>query len=115
MTVCKLYTVLMNLFYFTHGTYLAVKIDYLFLSAAAVGGVFCTAFLFTLCFVCIHILKCAKIGWKQRRQNPPDGNPKSTQNEKAPAPPQEPVYYIVEKKRTHPKTKYTEPKEIRFK
>ena len=85
------------------------------LSATAVGGVFCIAFLFALCFICVHILKCVEHGFKRARKPPEQPNPPTEQKEKAPAPPQEPIYYIVERKRSRAKPKYGEPKEIRFK
>ena len=93
---------------------LAHKIPISLLSARAVGGAFCLIFLFSFCFICVHILKCAKIGFFQSRKKP-EPPPKKEEKEKAPAPPQEPIYYIVEKKRTRAKPKYGEPKEIRFK
>ena len=86
------------------------------LTVNAVGGAFCTLFLFVLCFVCVHLFKYANIGWKHRKKPAePPPPPEKTEKEKAPAPPQEPIYYIVERKRTRAKPKYSEPKEIRFK
>ena len=84
------------------------------LAASAVGGAFCLLFLFALVFVCVHILKCAKIGWRKGKKKSIDTAQENTAKEKAPAPP-EPIYYIVEKKRTRTKPKYGTPKEIRFK
>ncbi len=85
------------------------------LAASAVGGVFCLLFLFALVFVCVHILTCAKMGWRKGKKKPCDTAQENTAKEKAPAPPPEPIYYIVEKKRTRTKSKYGTPKEIRFK
>ena len=103
----------MDVLFFAHGLLLAPTISTLLLSTRAVGGAFCLIFLFLLCFVCVHILKCAKIGFFQNRKpHPPQ---KTEEKEKAPAPPQEPIYYIVEKKRTRAKAKYGEPKQIHFK
>lgn len=112
MTVQTRYTFPMNTLFFAY--LLIHKIPLFLLSARAVGGAFCLIFLFSFCFVCVHILKCAKIGFFQSRKTP-DAPPKKEEKEKAPAPPQEPIYYIVEKKRTRAKPKYGEPKEIRFK
>ena len=103
----------MNIFFIARALLTPINLHIL-LSARAVGGVFCLLFLFALSFVCVHILKCAKIGFftHRKQQNEP---PKEEKKEKAPAPPQEPVYYIVERKHTRRKPKYGEPKEIRFK
>ena len=90
---------------------------YNLLSAYAVGGIFSLLFLFILCFVCVHILKCAKIGFAQHKKptDPPTPpTPPKEDVKKAPAP-QEPVYYIVERKRTRAKPKYSEPRQIQFK
>lgn len=108
-----MYTVPMNTFLATHN----IPIDATqLLAARVVGGVFCLIFLFVLVFVCVHILKCAKIGWlKHRKKQHDESAEKPPQKEKAPASPPEPIYYIVEKKRVRTKPKYSEPKEIRFK
>lgn len=69
--------------------------------------------LFALCFFLVHTARLARIGWESQKK-PPQGKPE----EEKPAPveekPQEPIYYIVEKKR-RVKTGYSEPKQIRFK
>ena len=107
-----MYTVPMNTFLATHN----IPIDATqLLAARVVGGVFCLIFLFVLVFVCVHILKCAKIGWLKHRKKHDESAEKPPQKEKAPASPPEPIYYIVEKKRVRTKSKYSEPKEIRFK
>lgn len=76
------------------------------LSANAVGGGFCLALLFALAFACVHLFKCIKIGWKHRHET--DGKPQQNkgQKEKTPAPPQEPVYYVVERNCTRAKPPY---------
>ena len=114
MTVQTRYAWSMDIFF--SARVLAHKIPIYLLSARAVGGAFCLIFLFSFCFVCVHILKCAKIGFFQSRKKP-EPPPKKEEKEKAPAPSQEPIYYIVERKRTRsrPKTTYSEPKQIRFK
>ena len=86
------------------------------LTVNAVGGAFCILFLFALCFVCVHLFKYAEIGWKHRKKPAePPPLPEKTEKEKAPAPPQEPIYYIVERKKRRAKSSYSEPKEIHFK
>ena len=99
------------------------------LSSATRGG-FWLIFLFILSFALIHIAKLAEQGWSLKKNasknekspkkdatNPKSASSQSTKNnEKAPAnTPQEPIYYIVERKRKHGKNHYSEPKEIRFK
>ncbi len=116
MTKASLYTLLMNAF-LTAATrgFATHLLSTSLLSAKAIGGGFCVLFLLALCFLCVHILKCAKVGWRHRNPKPSDPEPKPEAKEKAPAPPQEPIYYIVERKRTRAKPKYGEPKEIHFK
>lgn len=83
------------------------------LTAPAVGG-FALVGLLLLCFLLVHILRLAEIGWKHKNERPTTQPPP----EKKPEPPQraEPIYYIVEKKRKpRPKPNYSEPKEIKFK
>ena len=72
--------------------------------------------LFLLCFALVHLARLVKFGWNAQKK--PNTKPaqiepkKETPPEKATV--QEPVYYIVErKKRT--KSNYSEPKQIRFK
>ncbi len=86
-----------------------------FLSATAALGCVWLFLLFLLCFLGVHGIRLAKLR-KSRVGNPPKQPDKSETEtkEKAPAA-QEPIYYIVEKKRTRQKAKYGEPKEIRFK
>lgn len=84
------------------------------LTSSAVGG-FALVGLLILCFVLVHILRLAEIGWKHKNERP---TPPPQQPEKNPElPPRaEPIYYIVEKKRKpRPKAHYSEPKEIKFK
>ncbi len=69
---------------------------------------------FSVCFLGVHIAKYAVLGWQSR--NEPQDSQKAEKEEKtAPTNPPEPVYYIVERKRKREKSKYCEPKEIRFK
>lgn len=60
---------------------------------------------FLFCFILVHVVKLAFIGASSLKK-PPEPQEK-------PAPKPEPVYYIVEKKRT--KKSYSNPKEIEFK
>ena len=72
-------------------------------------------FLFAFCFLCVHLLKLAKLGTDTLRKTPPPA-PEKKEEKKPPAEqPQEPVYYIVEKKTRRPKSSYSEPKQIKFK
>ena len=65
---------------------------------------------FIVCFILVHIIKLAYIGFLSLRKKP---EPPPAPKEK-PQPKPEPVYYIVEKKRAK-KSTYSEPKEIQFK
>lgn len=65
---------------------------------------------FVVCFILVHLIKLAYIGFKSMKKKPPDTPPEKP----ARAPKPEPVYYIVEKKRSK-KSTYSEPKEIKFK
>lgn len=60
---------------------------------------------FLFCFILVHFVKLAFIGMNSLKKTP--------KAEEKPAPKAEPVYYIVEKKRT--KKSYSNPKEIEFK
>ena len=60
---------------------------------------------FLFCFILVHVVKLAFIGASSLKKQP--------KQEEKPAPKPEPVYYIVEKKRT--KKSYSNPKEIEFK
>ena len=80
-------------------------------------GGFCLLVIFCFCFIAIHLVKLAKRGW-QITENPFTHPVQKTiePEKKAPAtPPQEPIYYIVERKQTRKKSRYTTPKEFRFK
>ena len=61
---------------------------------------------FLFCFILVHLIKLAYIGIKSLKKP-------AVAEEKQPAPKPEPVYYIVEKKRS--KKTYSDPKEIKFK
>ena len=71
--------------------------------------------LFVFCFLGVHILKLALLGRTapSKKASPPQAE---KEEKKTPAEkPQEPVYYIVERKTRRAKSTYGEPKEIRFK
>ena len=87
------------------------------LSASPALGIVWATLLFILCFLLVHIARLARMGWKYRKtQNAPEKPPAPAPEKKAHAEekPQEPIYYIVEKKR-RAKTTFSEPKQIRFK
>ncbi len=60
---------------------------------------------FSVCFILVAVIKLAYAGILSLKKPP--------QEEKKPEPKTEPVYYIVEKKRS--KKTYSNPKEIEFK
>ncbi len=79
--------------------------------------------LFALSFFGAHVIKLAREGWQARRSPPKDEpndktDDKTDANTKKEAPnpgtSQQPIYYIVEKKRRRPKQDYGEPKPIKF-
>ena len=91
------------------------------LLTTAANGIFCLILLFLFCFLCVHLIKFAQIGWKHQNkqpEKPTDNTAEKTENKENKAPaqnPQEPIYYIVEKKTKRAKSSYGEPKQIRFK
>ncbi len=87
----------------------------LLLVSPVVGFVW-IALLFDFCFLGVHILKLARIGWKapKTQSDQPQEKEEKKEEKKAPAP-QEPIYYIVERKTRRAKSSFKEPKEIRFK
>ena len=68
---------------------------------------------FIICFILVHLIKLAYIGFLSSRKSKKPEPPPEPKPEK-PQPKPEPVYYIVEKKRAR-KSTYSEPKEIKFK
>ena len=92
-----------------------MKPFYSLLLSLGFQGLFWTLLLFGLCFGGIYAVELAKLGWAYRNQPPPKDQ---SENEKTPAEkPQEPIYYIVEKKRRNSKGgyEYSEPKPFSFK
>lgn len=80
------------------------------ISSGLKGGLWTVSAL-TLCFLVTHL--ALFVNTKRKAQPPPI--PQETPTKKEPTPAvQEPVYYIVEKKRRRIKSSYGEPKEIRF-
>ena len=94
--------------------FLLSQLHSLLSTTQSIGGFFGVVLFFALCFFAIHIVRYFKIAWQEKHPAPPPEAPKEEPQEKAPAP-QEPVYYIVERKQRRAKPKYSEPKEIRFK
>ena len=94
-------------------------LSYLLALSLPIKGLLFFVLLFALCLIGVHILQLAKLGWftLHNEKLPPKPTPPPPKQEKqAPAkPPQEPVYYIVERKTRRPKTSYGEPKQINFK
>ncbi len=89
-----------------------------FLVGTAINGFFLTIFLFLLCFLLVHILILLKLGWKAQQQASQPEKKDIDEEKKLSEPKKtdkEPIYYIVERKRTRPKQHYGEPKEFRFK
>ena len=87
-----------------------------FLNVGATSGFFLSVFLFLFCFLLVHLFVLLKLGWKTQEQTKTPPEPEK--ENKPPAPKKEhkePIYYIVERKRTRPKQNYGEPKEFRFK
>lgn len=87
------------------------------LITSAGAGIVWAIVLFLVCFFSIHIAKLANLGRQAQKRleqsAPPKQDPPA--EKKAPAPSaQEPIYYIVEKKRRAKQT-FSEPKEIKFK
>ena len=85
----------------------------LLLSLPTKGGLL-LLFLFVVCFLGVHFFKLALAGVESFQSILP--KEEKEEEKKAPAEqPQEPIYYIVEKKTRRVKSSYSEPKEIRFK
>ena len=91
------------------------------LSVGTIGFIW-LLILFLFSFVFIHIIKLAQIGWKYQErtsptkpENPPNEKREEKENKALADTPQEPIYYIVERKTKRAKPSYGEPKQIRFK
>ncbi len=84
----------------------------LLLSASLRGGLW-LILLFLFCFFGVHLIKLARLGWSQTKAPPSEPKPESKEKQ-APAK-QEPVYYIVERKKRAPKSSYGPPQPFSFK
>ena len=88
----------------------------------AFQGLLWTLVLLVFCFGGVYLANLARLGWEYQSEQAkaPDSpeNPQEKPKEEKKAPtekPQEPIYYIVEKKKRRPKTDYGDPKPFRFK
>ena len=95
------------------------KFHFNLLTTAGIKGCIWFFLLFILTFGLVHIAKLIRLGWEHTQITPQTSkNETKEQNkpqEKAPAKPQEPIYYVIERKRKKPKATYTDPKQISFK
>ena len=82
-----------------------------------IAGLFWTLFLFIFCFGGVYVAELVKLGWAYKTQSPPEKNTTPPERqEKAPAEkPQEPIYYIVERKKRLPKSGFEDAKPFTFK
>ena len=78
-------------------------------------GFFISLLLFAVCFLSVHLFKLARYGWEEVQEEPQKETQPEKPQEKAPAKEQEPIYYVIERKRKKPKTTYSEPRQITFK
>ena len=92
------------------------------LIALGFQGLLWTFLLILLCFGGVYVVGLARLGWEYKTEQaktpapPPKSIEKTKEEKKAPAEKsQEPIYYIVEKKKRRPKTDYGEPKPFQFK
>ena len=74
-------------------------------------GLLYLVILFAACFTVVHIARLAWLGLKSTKARPEQ--PEEKPEEKPEPPKVQPVYYIVEKKRTK-KANYSSPREIKF-
>lgn len=98
------------------------------LLSAKLTGALCVFLMLLFCFILVHIVKLAILGYdfyKNNEKNSENAQKKEEETEKDPPPPPEkkpssplpaPIYYLVEKKRVRkkPKQEYEEPKRINF-
>ncbi len=75
-------------------------------------GILYTFLIFLVCFIVVHVFALAKIGFNSLKKAPDQNKTEQPNLKKERA--QQPVYYLVEKKRAHKKN-YSKPKEIQFK
>lgn len=82
-------------------------------------GIVCAVLLFAICFLCVHVLRLARVGWSYQKKQKEQKSVSSKQQAQPPKPVEKqaetkPIYYIVERKRKA-RTSYSEPKQIQFK
>ena len=81
-----------------------------------IAGLFWTLFLLLFSFGGVYVAELVKLGWAYKTQSPPPSTAQPEQQEKAPAEKtQEPIYYIVERKKRPPKSGFEDPKPFTFK
>lgn len=87
------------------------------LISLGVQGLLWTLLLLALCFGGVYVASLARLGWEYKTERENAALEEGAKKEKsAPAEkPQEPIYYIVEKKKRRPKNGYGTPKPIQFK
>lgn len=95
---------------------------FLLTSSAVLGAVWCVV-LFLVCFVCVHLVKLAKIGFdvtkkqtKKPSEQPPNEHTNSQNHPDGKTPSgQRSVYYFVKQKRRDGQTVYRRSKGLRYK
>jgi len=88
----------------------------LFLMSMPVKGLLFSLLLLALCFFGIHLVILARLGWQYNKNPSPSPADEKKEEKTTPAEkPQEPIYYIVERKTRRAKPAYGEPKQIDFK
>ncbi|MDD6995604.1 MAG: hypothetical protein SPH68_06400 [Candidatus Borkfalkiaceae bacterium] len=86
------------------------------LTSSLVTGFWAAAGLFALSFFIIHLFRWAIAFYLQKRKSAREKPaPPPPREQRAPEKPPEKIYYIVERKKKRESSKYTEPKEFRFK
>lgn len=86
----------------------------LLISTLALGGIW-SAVLLLICFLCVHLIKLAKIGF-DTVQNPPEDNEEEKKISDGEKPSDsKPVYCFIERKQKGKTTVYTKPKRLHFK
>ncbi len=77
------------------------------LSIQGEGALYTLLILF-VCILAVHGYKLAKLGWRTFHKKLPPQKPRKKTNTP------EPIYYLVERKKTRSKKEYSEPKRIKF-
>lgn len=88
------------------------------LSVSPFIGFLSLSVLLALCFILVHVARLARLGRRYQKQqhqtSTPQETPQAEKQSSTEKKSEEPVYYIVERKR-RVKSSFTEPKQIRFK